>query len=193
REPERRRVAAIVLAKREDAEKVLAQALEDKSAEAWGKLYLASSETAPQKPGAQAPAELQGDLGIVGPPGDAKAANPKIPAAVQRAAFALTDVPTVYGELVEADGKFFVVRLVGRTAGYTRNLEESDKNIRIILRQERVRAREEAMFEDLRKRFPIEVDEQALKSVAIPEAVDRVDAYWERDGGAPAERPDAGP
>ncbi|MCC6526197.1 MAG: peptidyl-prolyl cis-trans isomerase, partial [Polyangiaceae bacterium] len=41
REPERRRVAAIVLAKREDAEKVLAQALEDKSAEAWGKLYLA--------------------------------------------------------------------------------------------------------------------------------------------------------
>ncbi|MBW2523380.1 MAG: peptidyl-prolyl cis-trans isomerase [Deltaproteobacteria bacterium] len=168
REPERRRVSAIVLDDREAAEAVLDEARKIRDGAAWGKLFYDKSTTAPAKPNPTAPADLAGDLGIVGPVGDKRGANRKVPVPVQRAVFELEKVGDVYDEVVEADGRFYVVRMSGRTAGHTRSLSEAERSIRIRLLQENVRRGEQALVDDLRKRIPVVIDEDALRGVKVP-------------------------
>jgi peptidyl-prolyl cis-trans isomerase C len=168
REPERRRVSAIVLDDEEQAAKVLAKAGQVADGGAWGKLFHEHSKTAPERPNPTAPADLAGDLGIVGPVGDKRGANRKVPEPVQRAVFELEGVGDVYSKVVAAAGSFYVVRLSGRTAGHTRSLAEAERSIRIRLLQEKVREGEAALVADLRKRIPVVTDEQALRSVELP-------------------------
>jgi hypothetical protein len=168
REPERRRVSAIVLDDEAKASEVLTQARQVADGGAWGKLFQEHSKTAPERPNPSAPADLAGDLGIVGPVGDQRGANRKVPEPVQRAVFELESVGDVYGKVVAAGGSFYVVRLSGRTAGHTRSLSEAERSIRIRLLQDKVRAGEAALVEDLRKRIPVVTDERALRSVQMP-------------------------
>lgn len=201
-EPERRRVSAIVLEDRDKAEQVLEEARSVDSGEAWGELFHKHSVTAPKKRNPAAPADLAGDLGIVGPVGDRRGANRKVPEPVQRAIFLLKDVGDVHGVLIEAERKFYIVRLSGRTAGHTRSFAEAERSIRVRLLQERVRQQEEELIADLRKRFRVVTDDEALGAVKLPEGWDRhvptrsgapPPATGDPPQGAPSAETDAGP
>ena len=212
-EPERRRVAAVVLADKKDAAKILKEAQKITTGAAWGDLFAKYSTTAPKK-NAGNPAELAGDLGIVGPMSDPKGGNPRVPDAVRAAAFTLPAVGAIGADVVEAEGKVYIVRLNGITPPHRRTLGESERSIRVLLLQERMLKKERDLEAELRKKYPVQVDDQALAQVKIPSGMDRwfamdskmwpqsdeappapgaVPAVEAADGGAPpAPKPDGG-
>lgn len=168
REPERRRVAHIVLGTKKKAEEVLAKARKATPLE-WGKLVQAHSLNKPPKPSPTASPELAGDLGIVGPPGNKRGANPKVSEALRAAVFKIEKVGGVLGEVVEDDGKFHIVRMMSKTAARDRTFKEAERTIRVALVQQEIRNAEKALEESLRKKFKVEIDESALAKVKVPD------------------------
>lgn len=198
-EPERRRVAAIVLADEAEAQKVLEAAKNAPSAQAWGELVQKHSITAGVRKGPTDPTELQGDLGIVGPPGDAKGGNARVLPPVRAAVFKLAKAGAVGPEVISADGKFWVIRLMGITPPHARTLADSDRAIRVAIIQQKIEEREKAYEAELRKKYKVEIDEKVLSEVkvpAIPDATSGASGKW-RDapsqGKAPEGAADAGP
>ena len=198
REPERRRVAAIVLGDADKAKEVLALAKKITTGLQWGELYFEHSLTAPKKRNKHAPADLAGDLGIVGPVGDAKGDNKNVPGAVRAAAFKLAKVGDIHSELIKDKDHWFIVRLAGMSKGHTRSVAEADRAIRVAILQQMVRDREAALEKKLRAKFPVKVDNEALAGVKLPAALGKQKPFWDReptgtqDGGAPASQADAG-
>lgn len=200
-EPERRRVSAIIMTSKTEADKVLKLAQKVKKAAEWGELFAKNSVNAPKTRGPNDPVDLAGDLGIVGPPDDPKGGNAKVPDAVRAAAFKLENVEQVADSVIESDGKFFIVRLSGRTAGHRRTLQEADRSIRVALLQQRMQDLEKKLDAELRAKFPVEINDKALGELKLPAAfVDAATAPspWAKkkqdeaasgDGGTPA--PDA--
>ncbi len=188
-EPERRRVAAIVMSDKKDAEKVLKEAAKAKTVGEWGELVQKHSLTAPRHKGPTNPAELAGDLGIVGPPDDPRGSNLRVPEPVRAAAFQLKDVNDLAPDLVEAEGRFFIVRLAGVSPPHHRTLAQADKAIRVLLIQAKMAARERALEADLRKQFPVQIDETALDAVKLPPGLEKPEHsafpadHEEADGG----------
>ncbi len=175
-EPERRRVSVIAMKDRDQAEKVLALA---KSGERkWGELW-AEFDLGKNPKDAKQKGDLAGDLGIVGAPDDQRGGNSAVPAPVRKAVFELAKVGDVYAELVEHDGKLYVVRLSGQSKGHTRSLEEADRAIRVELLKQRLDELEKALDADLRKRFPVSIDDEALKKVQVPD-VSTARPFWEQ-------------
>jgi hypothetical protein len=182
-EPERRRVSVLIFNDRKEAEKVLPDAQKANTAE-WGKLAQRYGEggqgPAPSSSGGPAPAasslpprpvETTGELGIVGPPGDAKGDHPKVPPEVRAAVFEIQgDVGAVLGRVVPVGNRFYLVRLAGRSGAHDRTFEESERSIRSILLQQIAEQREKDLEESLKKQFPVSVDEAALAQVRYPGA-----------------------
>lgn len=164
-DPERRRVAEIVVGSRALAENVLAKARTAKPPE-WGKLVEQYSvDKSPSNAGM--PAELAGDLGIVTAPGTANDGT-RVADPVRAAVFKIGELGAVYPEVVDADGKFHIVRLAGKTDARRRTYQEAERSIRVALVQEKIRQREEKLEEELRKRFPVKVNSAALDKVSLP-------------------------
>ncbi|APR83138.1 Foldase protein PrsA precursor [Minicystis rosea] len=172
-EPERRRVAAIVMTDKKEAQKILKDAQKVKTPTEWGELFFKHSLTAPKSRGPTNPAELAGDIGIVGPLDDPKGANEKVPNEVRAAAFKLKAVGDVAEGVIEADGRQYVVRLNGITPGHKRSVAEADRSIRVLLIQEKMAARERALEDELRQKFTVEIDDKALASVRVPAAAEK--------------------
>jgi len=168
KEPERRRVAHVVVASEAQAKSLLAKA-QNASAADWGKLVADNSLDKPLKTTGPLPVELAGDLGIVGPPGHPRGANPRVPEALRAAVFKIDKVGGVLGEVVADGGKFHVVRMTGRTDARDRSFADAERTIRVALVQERIRASEQQLEKDLRQRYPVTVDDQALAQVKVPE------------------------
>jgi hypothetical protein len=193
-EPERRRVAAIVMGDPVKAAEVLADARAaaggDDAGAKWGELFFEHSLSAPDKKNPAAPADLAGDLGIVGPPGDAQ-----VPAAVQRAVFELGKVGEVHPKVIEADGKLYIVRLSGQSQGHTRSLAEAERAIRVAILQQHVRDREQAFEAELRNKYGVTVDEAALQAIKLPAALSKYQPLFnEHDADdAHADEPTADP
>jgi len=167
-EPERRRVAAIVLADAATADEVAARARKLESATKWGNLYFEKSVDAPKARDPQAPLDLAGDLGLVGNGADPRARNERVPPEVQRVAFEIAKVGEVYPKAVRAGERYYVVRLTGMAKGHVRSLSEAERSIRVAILQERIREREAKLEAELRQRFPVKVDDAALATVALP-------------------------
>ena len=165
REPERRRVAHIVVKDKETAAKVLSLS---KNGTPWGELYRKYSLDA--KKGAPDAAELAGDLGLVGAPGDARGDSPRVPAPVRAAVFEIDGVGRVLDRVVADGSTFHVVRLMGKSDAHERTLAEADRAIRVAIMQAKIDAREKDLEQELRRQFPVTVDEKALARVelAIP-------------------------
>jgi peptidyl-prolyl cis-trans isomerase C len=183
REPERRRVAQIVIADRAKAQRVLEQAKKATPAE-WGKLVREHSLDAAEKSAPPTAAlELAGDLGIVSPPGDSRGANPRVPEPLRKAVFGIPAIGGVYPELVEHDGKFHLVRMTGKTDARDRSFGEAERTIRVTILQKKQDERQKQLEQELRQRFPVKIDEKALEKVGVP--------ALEPSGGAapPASRP----
>ena len=164
-DPERRRVAHIALLDGPKAGDVLEKAKLATPAE-WGRLVREHSRDKPPA-GDQGPAELLGDLGIVGSPGDARGKNPRVPEALREAVFKIDKLGGVYPELVKAGGEVHVVRLVGKTEARERTFVEAERAIRVSLVQERLARAEQELEQDLKRRFPVTLDDKALEKVKV--------------------------
>jgi hypothetical protein len=167
REPERRRVAHIALATEVEAKAVLEKALTATPAE-WGKLVAEKSRDAKTKPGASTPPDLAGDLGIVGPPGHPRGDNPQVPEAVRAAVFEIDKLGGVLARPVAEGGRFHVVRMTGQTGARDRSFADAERSIRVALVQERIRASEAELEAELKKKYPVTVDEAQLAKIPLP-------------------------
>jgi peptidyl-prolyl cis-trans isomerase C len=167
REPERRRVAHIALATEAEAKAVLEKALTASPAE-WGKLVAEKSRDVRAKPGVSMPAELAGDLGIVGPPGHERGGNPGVPEPLRAAVFEIDKLGGVLPRVVSADRAFHIVRMTGKTDARDRSYADAERSIRVALTQERVRAREAELEVELRKKYPVTIDEAKLGQLPLP-------------------------
>ena len=164
-EPERRRVAHIVVAGRAKAERVLKEALAA-SPEQWGRLvrrYSLDHAAA----GQDLPAELAGDLGIVTRPGSDGEQAPTVPEAIRSAVFSIDKIGGVLGQLVESDGKFHIVRMIGKSDARQRSYEEAERSVRVAIVRRRMRDAEAALEQELRKKYPVSIDQAALKQVEV--------------------------
>ncbi len=172
-EPERRRVSAIVASDETAAEALLETLRKAKKADGtvdattWGKLFAEHSSTA--KEGRTAPADLAGDLGIVGPPDDPKGENPRVPAQLRKIAFELEKVGMFADAPVKVGDKLYLVRLSGQTKPHERSLAEADRSIRVSLLKEKLAKLEADLERDLRKKHQVTIDDAALAKVPPPE------------------------
>lgn len=164
KEPERRRVSHIAVRDRAIADKVLTLA-KTASAQQWGDLVRKYST---DKPPAEVPVELAGDLGLVTAPSAGKSDNPRVPEVVRAAVFEVSEPGTVLDHVVEEGGTFHVVRLTGKGDARDRSFEEAERTIRVRLLEERLRAAQLELERSLRERFPVQVDEAALSKVVVP-------------------------
>jgi parvulin-like peptidyl-prolyl isomerase len=166
RDPERRRVAHIVLASRPKAEAVLEQARSASPSE-WGKLVKLHSLDKSGDKAHPDPPELAGDLGIVSntEPSD----NPRVPEAVRKALFEIERIGGVYPKLVESDGKFHILRMIGKTEARDRTFAEAERAIRVAIVQRKIREREKELENKLRADFPVKIDNAALAKVRVPD------------------------
>jgi peptidyl-prolyl cis-trans isomerase C len=167
REPERRRVAHIALGSEAEAKSVLEKALTASPAE-WGKLVAERSRDARTKPSAGIPPELAGDLGIVGPPGHLRGENPAVPEPLRAAVFEIEKLGGVLPRPIAAGGSFHVVRMTGKTDARDRSFQDAERSIRVALTQERLRAREAELEQELKKKYPVTIDEAKLASLPLP-------------------------
>ncbi|MDZ4064832.1 MAG: peptidylprolyl isomerase [Coriobacteriia bacterium] len=167
-EPERRRVSHVVVSDRKKAEELLGKAKGISDMEAWGKFVLGNSEEYKGKE-YTGPVETAGDLGLVGPPGDRRGANPRIDEELRASVFLLANVGDVVDRVVtDGEGKFHIVRLIGVTKAHARSFAEAERTIRILMSQQEVAVREQQLEEELRAKFPITIDEAALADAKIP-------------------------
>jgi peptidyl-prolyl cis-trans isomerase C len=165
-EPSRRRVSAIVTSSEASANAVVEALRRDASS--WGDLVRSRSIDASAKN--DVPADLAGDFGFVGPPGDPRGDNDRIPEPVRAAVFDLQAVGDIGHRPVAADRKFYVVKLASMTEGHDRSLQDAERSIRVKLAQDAAHARETALIEELRRQFPVQVDEKALGEVRVESA-----------------------
>ncbi len=168
-DPERRRVSAIVLASASAAAQALDAAKAAKDGTAWGDLVRTRSIDPQARSGA--PADLAGDLGFVNPPGDTHPTNPRVPEEVRAAVFDVEHVGDVLPRVVKAtaDGKtlFYVVKLASKSDGHDRSLQDAERSIRVKLAQDKADQAEAKLMVDLRKQYPVEIDEAALAQVRV--------------------------
>lgn len=169
KEPERRRVAHLELASEAQAKAALQKA-EGASAADWGKLVSELSLDKPAPSLGPAPTELAGDLGIVGPPGHPRGANPRVPEPLRAAVFEIAQVGGVLGRVVRTDnGRFHVLRMTGRTEARDRSFQDAERTIRVAIVQQRVRDREAQLEKELEQRYPVRIDDSALSQVKVPD------------------------
>jgi peptidyl-prolyl cis-trans isomerase C len=166
-EPERRRVAHIVVASEARAQALLTKAKQASPSE-WGKLVQEASLDKPSKPGAPQPDELAGDLGIVGPVGHPRGDNPRVPEPLRAAVFQIDKVGDVLDHVVPEGGQFHIVRMTGRTEARDRSFQDAERTIRVAIVQQRIRQRENELESELRQRYPVSVDDAALAGVKTP-------------------------
>ncbi|HEX4339368.1 MAG TPA: peptidyl-prolyl cis-trans isomerase [Polyangiaceae bacterium] len=163
KEPERRRISHIVVRDAVTAEHVLASA-RGTTAKQWGELVRKSSL---EKPAADLPDELVGDLGLVTPPSFGKNDNARVPEPLRAAAFEIEKAGDVLGHVVQSSG-FHVLRLTAESAARDRSLEDADRTIRVLIAQQHLHTAEATFEKELRARFPVKIDEAALAKIAVP-------------------------
>jgi parvulin-like peptidyl-prolyl isomerase len=166
KDPERRRASLIVLKDEATAKDVLEQAKKAPTATQWGELVRAKSIDPQAK--ANVPVDLAGDVGMVGPPGDTRGDNARIPDEVRAGLFDIAKVGDVLGRVVKAsDGKFYLVRFVQKSDAHERSYQEAERTIRVKLAQDRMKAKEDEVLAQLRAKYPVVIDEKVLATVKV--------------------------
>jgi peptidyl-prolyl cis-trans isomerase C len=163
-DPERRRVSAIVVATEAGAAATLAAASQAGPAQ-WGELVRARSIDAMAR--SSTPIDMAGDFGFVSPPGDPRGANPRVSEEVRAGVFDIDKVGDVLPRVVTSGGKYYILKLTSRTDAHDRTFEEAERQIRVKLAEDKIHAREEALLDDLRKEYPVKIDEGALAQVIV--------------------------
>lgn len=165
RDPERRRLSVIELKDEATAKSVLAQAQKETGAAAWGDLVRKHSIDTQAK--ANVPVDLAGDFGMVNPPGDTHSENVRVPPELVAPAFTIQNVGDVLDHPVPSGGHFFLIRLTQRTPPHDRAFAEAERSIRVKLAEDKITQKENDLLADLRKQFPVQVDDSALAQVKV--------------------------
>jgi peptidyl-prolyl cis-trans isomerase C len=163
-DPERRRISAIVFATEAAAVATLGAA-STAAPPQWGELVRARSVDSMAK--ANTPIDMAGDFGFVSPPGDPRGANPRVPEEVRAGVFDVDKVGDVLPRVVKAGGKYYLLKLTSRTDSHDRTFEEAERQIRVKLAEDKIHVREEALLDDLRKEYPVRIDDGALAQVIV--------------------------
>lgn len=166
-DPPRRRVAAFWTASRARAEAALV-ALKNADAKTWGAVFREYSAIRSKSP---RPLEFEGDLGLVSEPGETRGTNAEVPVPVRAALFTLSKQGDIYPEPVEHQGRYYVVRLLGVNGARSRTLEEVESVIRARLLQQMLRKAEDDLDRELRKKIPVQVNQEALRRLRLPTGV----------------------
>jgi peptidyl-prolyl cis-trans isomerase C len=171
REPERRRIAHIVVKDEATAKKVFDET-KGITPTQWGGLVKKWSE---DKPSDTSAPETSGDLGFVTAPSDKNAQpNPKATMEVRTAAFALASVGATSPPFKDVNG-WHVVRLVAKNDARDQSFADVERTIRVRVLQEKRLAKEKALLEEVKKGLKIEIDEATLAAIAndlaLPPAV----------------------
>jgi parvulin-like peptidyl-prolyl isomerase len=166
-EPERRRLAHIKLRSKKTALEVLAEAKKATPAE-WGHLVRKHSIERQASSDLVTPLELAGDLGIVSLSGPGKGVAEGVHQELRRAVFTLKEIGDVFAQVIEIDGAFHIVRMLGKTDARQRTFAEAERIVRARLLEKRARAAEAELEASLRKKYPVKIDEAELKKVALP-------------------------
>jgi peptidyl-prolyl cis-trans isomerase C len=172
-DPERRRVAVIALPEQKLAVETL-EVARSADAKRWGELVRERSRL-PAKfqaraDGSQLPVEFAGDLGLVTAPGETRGNNARVPEVVRRAVFELRAADAIYERPVEEDGVFYIVRLLSVSPARQRTLEEAQATIRVRLLQERLRRAEQEQQQELRRKYPVLINEEVLAQLKLAPA-----------------------
>ncbi len=161
-EPERRRISEIVVLHEQDARRLI-EGLRNASALDWGQAV--RKHSAGRKDSVALPLELEGDLGIVSPPGQAAGSEPSLPEPLLRAAFGIEKVGGVYGEPVLAQGQYHILRLTSRMPARQRTFSEAERSIRVKLVQQRVATQQQQLIDELRSKFPVSMNQALLATI----------------------------
>lgn len=165
REPERRRAAAIVVNDEGRARSLVEQA-KAVDPKGWGELV--RKHSVGPRPNEQTPLELEGDLGIVSAPGQPRGAGPQLSDALLSALFEIPTVGSVYPKPVREGQRYYVLRLTGRTEARDRAFNEAERSIRVRMVEQRIAQAEDRLLSDLKRQYPVTIDEQALSRVEVP-------------------------
>jgi hypothetical protein len=92
-----------------------------------------------------------------------------VPDELRAAAFEVADMRAgdVLPRVVRVKSKFYVLRLVSRSDAHDRSFADAERAIRVKLAQDKLTERERELVDDLRKQFPVQVDESALGQVRV--------------------------
>ena len=172
REPERRRVAHIVVGDEALAKKLVAQARAG-DPKKWGELVEKHSLERPKRAGAQPPPELAGDLGMVALAGSGSKENQKVPQGVRDAVFKIEKIAEVFDQPVRDENRWHIVRMTGKSAARDRSFAEAERTIRVRILQEKTRKAEADLEQELRKKYPVTVNQAALDQVKVPSPDDK--------------------
>lgn len=167
-EPERRRVAHLEVGDKDKAAELLQEAMKADQ-KAWGRLVRKHSRDRRPPTELGDPIEFAGDLGIVATPGVAGGENPKVSEALRASVFKIEKIGQVFPEVVKVGSSYHIVRMIGKTDARTRSLHEAQRVIRVRLLEERARKLEAKLERDLRQRFKVTIDQQALGRLLLPE------------------------
>ncbi len=163
-EPERRRIAEIVVTREEDARRIIGVA-QGAPAQVWGQLVRKYSGGRAEGANTAVPLELEGDLGIISAPGAGSPSEPKLPEPVVKAAFSIEKVGMVYEQAIFVAGQYHVVRLTSRVPARVRTYAEAERSIRVKLVQQRIEASQQRLLEDLRREIPVSINQNLLLTV----------------------------
>jgi peptidyl-prolyl cis-trans isomerase C len=164
KEPERRRVAAIVVTDEAKAKLLVDQAKAGDPA-GWGELVRRHSIA--REPNHQTPLELEGDLGIVSASGQPQGTGPKLSDAVLKALFEIPNVGDTYPRPVGDGQRYYVLRMTGRTEARERSFSEAERSIRVRMVEQRILAAEQQLVEALKQEYSVTIDENALSRVHV--------------------------
>lgn len=192
KEPERRRVLLIKVGSESLAKEVLEKALKEggggasgagPSGKVWAELARKYSlENAEARKGD--PEEFAGDVGFVSAPKEERGRNDSVPDEARAGVFEIQKIGGVLPRLI-AEGKFFyVVRLGGISPARDRTVQEADRAIRVEIRRQKFLEAEKKLEADLRKKYPVKIDEAAIEkfTAAVPAP--------KKDEAAPSEKRD---
>ena len=86
---------------------------------------------------------------------------------MRAAVFTLAKVGDVASDPVASGGKFYVVKLGAKTDAHDRTLQDAERTIRVRLAQDKIHEKQDAMLDELRKQFPVKIDDAALATVKV--------------------------
>lgn len=168
KEPERRRLQVIRVAKAKVAEEVLEALGDDPSGEKWG--AVARKYSLERKNlGKDEATELAGDMGFVSAPGEKRGTNEMVPDALRPAVFDLDEVGDLGSGALEAEGFFYIYRLAGISPARDRSVKEAERGIRVELRRQKFLQAEEKLEAELRKKYPVVIDEERIRAFQAPQ------------------------
>ena len=182
RQPERRRVAQIVTADEATARKAYDEA-KSATPTGWGAIVKKYSD---EKPSPTSAPEMAGDVGFLTAPNDAHPpTSPKVTPEMRAAAFSAKDVGDIVPPFKDAHG-WHVLRLLVKEEAHEQAFADVEKSIRVRVLQDMRAAKEKALIDETKASTKVEVDDDALASVASALAAEPSSSASSAGSGAPS-------